>query len=364
MRDDTHDYRQLFLSDAPLLDLRAPVEFAKGAFPTAVNQPLMSDAERHEVGVCFKRHGQEAAIALGHRLVNAAAKAARIAGWADFARQHPEGYMYCFRGGLRSRISQQWLAEAGVHYPRVIGGYKAMRGYLLQALEQALEECHFVVLGGMTGTGKTDVLCELNNAIDLEGHAHHRGSSFGRHATAQPSQIDFDNRLSIDLLKKRAAGCEVFVLEDEGRHVGSCSLPLRLYQDMPSYPIVWLEDSMDGRVSRILRDYVVKLQAEFVALYGEDAGFAKFDYRLRESLDKIARRLGDQRYRDIKGLLESALREQAQSGEVNQHRAWIQRMLEDYYDPMYAYQRQSKTSRIEFSGSQSEVLEYLRRREC
>ena len=74
-----------------------------------------------------------------------------------------------------------------------------MRTFLLDTTEQALQQCDFVLLGGMTGTGKTQVLGQLDNALDLEGHANHRGSSFGRRATGQPSNIDFENRLAVDL---------------------------------------------------------------------------------------------------------------------------------------------------------------------
>jgi tRNA 2-selenouridine synthase len=202
MRDNTDNYRELFLNDVPMMDARAPVEFLKGAFPGVVNLPLMTDTERQRVGTCYKQQGQEAAIALGYQLVSGATKDERIAAWAAFAQAHPQGYLYCFRGGLRSQITQQWLkSEAGIEYPRVIGGYKAMRSFLLDTTEQALAECGFQVLGGMTGTGKTDVLLQLSNSLDLEGHAHHRGSSFGRHVSPQPAQIDFENRLAIDSSK-------------------------------------------------------------------------------------------------------------------------------------------------------------------
>ncbi|AWQ07657.1 tRNA 2-selenouridine(34) synthase MnmH [Bordetella bronchiseptica] len=361
MRADTRDFRALFLGDAPLLDTRAPVEFAKGAFPGAVNLPLMSDAERHRVGLCYKQQGQDAAIALGHRLVSGAVKAERVAAWAAFAQAHPEGYLYCFRGGLRSQISQAWLREeAGIAYPRVIGGYKAMRGFLLETIEQAIAECGFVVLGGMTGTGKTDVLRQLDHGLDLEAHAHHRGSSFGKHATGQPAQIDFDNRLAIDILKKRAAGCRQFVVEDESQAIGSCSLPFGLYQGMQRYPVVWLEDTQPGRVQRILRDYVIDLCGEFIALHGEQDGFGLYAARLRQSLDNIARRLGGERHRRLAALMDEALARQAGDGSVDAHRAWIEPLLTEYYDPMYAYQRQAKAARIVFTGDHREVLDYLR----
>ncbi|MDT9646710.1 tRNA 2-selenouridine(34) synthase MnmH, partial [Pseudomonas sp. JV245A] len=184
---DCTDYREIFLNDRPMMDTRAPIEFTKGAFPGVLNLPLMTDQERQRVGTCYKQQGQQAAIVLGHQLVSGAIKEQRIQAWADFARAHPDGLLYCFRGGLRSQIVQQWLKdEAGIAYPRVGGGYKAMRTFLLDTTEQALQQCDFVLLGGMTGTGKTQVLGQLDNALDLEGHANHRGSSFGRRATGQP----------------------------------------------------------------------------------------------------------------------------------------------------------------------------------
>lgn len=217
MRDNTQHYRELFLDDIPLMDVRAPVEYHKGAFPNTVNRPLMNDIERQKVGTSYKQHGQQAAIALGHELVCGALKAERLAAWKAFAEANPNGYLYCFRGGLRSQIVQQWLKQdAGIDYPRVIGGYKALRNFLFETTRAAVDECDFVLVGGLTGCGKTEVIAALDNSLDLEGHANHRGSSFGRRATPQPAQIDFENRLAIDILKKRHRGVGQFVLEDEG----------------------------------------------------------------------------------------------------------------------------------------------------
>ena len=359
---DCTDYRDIFLNDRPMMDARAPVEFNKGSFPGVINLPLMNDHERQRVGTCYKQHGQQAAIVLGHQLVSGAVKAERIQAWADFARAHPDGLLYCFRGGLRSQIVQQWLRdEAGIDYPRVGGGYKAMRTFLLDTLDQAVAQCDFVLLGGMTGTGKTEVLTQLGNSVDLEGHANHRGSSFGKRATGQPSNIDFENRLAVDVLKKRARGIEQFVLEDESRAVGSCALPLPLYQGMQQFPMVWLEDSLEGRVERILRDYVVDLCAEFIDVHGED-GFALFSERLLESLNNVQKRLGGERHGRMLVLMEEALAEQARSGSVEQFRDWISVLLREYYDPMYAFQREKKGGRIEFAGERGAVLEYLRER--
>ena len=364
MRDNSSNYRELFLNDVPMMDARAPVEFNKGAFPGVLNLPLMDDSERQRVGTCYKQHGQDAAIAMGHQLVSGQVKDERVAAWAAFAKANPHGYLYCFRGGLRSQITQQWLAEAGIDYPRVIGGYKAMRTFLLETTQQAVAECDFVILGGLTGTGKTDVLVQLNNSLDLEGHANHRGSSFGKRATGQPMQIDFENRLAIDLLKQRARGVQQFVLEDEGRMVGSCTVPLALYQGMQEYPLVWLEDAFEDRVERILRDYVINLCAEFISLHGEEDGFRLYAERLLQSLSNIQKRLGGERYQRLLAIMQAALDEQQRSAAVDLHRGWIDGMLREYYDPMYVFQRESKASRIEFAGDQAAVIAYLAERKA
>ncbi|MGV8920068.1 MAG: tRNA 2-selenouridine(34) synthase MnmH [Pseudomonas sp.] len=363
MRDNSADYRDIFLNDTPLMDLRAPVEFDKGAFPLAVNRPLMNDLEREKVGTCYKQRGQQAAIELGHELVSGPIKQARIDAWLEFVSTQPQGFLYCFRGGLRSQLTQQWLKyDAGIDYPRVLDGYKALRHYLIEVTESAVAECDFVLVGGLTGSGKTEVLAQLGNALDLEGHAHHRGSSFGKHATAQPAQISFENALSIDVLKKRASGVTQFVLEDEGRAIGSRAVPLTLFQGMQHYPLVWLEESFDNRVERILKDYVVDLCAEFIEVHGVEQGFGVFAGQLRHSLASIVKRLGGERYKRLSAIMDEALHEQARSGAVDLHRGWISGMLSEYYDPMYAFQRDSKGPRIEFAGDQQAVIEYLKHR--
>lgn len=364
MRDNSADYRRLFLQAVPLMDVRAPIEFAKGAFPGALNYPLMNDGERQKVGTCYKEQGQQAAIELGHRLVCGKLKAARIEAWKAFAEANPDGYLYCFRGGLRSQIVQQWLQDAGVQYPRVIGGYKAMRRFLIDTLDQAVADCPLTLVAGLTGTGKTEVISALDNSLDLEGHAHHRGSSFGRHATPQPGQIDFENRLAIEALRRMEAGCRQLVLEDEGRIVGSCSVPIELFRVMQQAPLVWLEDSFENRVARILGDYVVDMQAEFAVLYPQnpEASFAALSEHLLGSLLRIRKRLGGERHQQLEQLMREALIEQQRSGEVDGHRYWIAALLEQYYDPMYAYQRSGKEERVVFSGDQTAVVEFLRER--
>jgi len=165
------EFADLLIRRAPLIDVRAPIEFVDGSIPGAVNHPLMNDEERAAVGKRYKDNGQEAAIALGEKLVSGELKTERIEAWKTFAAANPNGALYCFRGGLRSRTSQQWLSDAGIDYPLVEGGYKALRRFLIDSLERCTSTLPAMVIGGRTGTGKTRVLVACERAIDLEGLA-------------------------------------------------------------------------------------------------------------------------------------------------------------------------------------------------
>ena len=358
-RPDTDDYATLFTKGVALLDVRAPIEFSQGSFPGAVNLPLMTDDERHQVGLRYKQVDQDAAIELGHALVSGDVKAARVAEWKAFVQTHPNGYLYCFRGGLRSRISQRWLAEAGIVYPRIMGGYKAMRTFLLESLAKHIATSEFVLVSGLTGSGKTEVVHALTSTIDLEKLAHHRGSSFGKHATDQPVQIDFDNRLAINFLRLHALGKSRIALEDESRMIGRCALPISLRDKMLASPVVWLEEPHEVRVERILHDYVKDLGAQFAAKLGADEGFEAFSTRLLESLQNLSKRLGGERHARLSGIMQAALTEQKTHGTLDLHREWIRLLLIEYYDPMYEHQRLSKQARVIFSGDRAAVTEYL-----
>ena len=178
----------LLADQRPFLDVRAPAEFAKGHLPNSLNLPILNDEERHQVGLTFKREGQLVATRLGHKLVSGDVKEARIALWQSYIDTHPEACVMCWRGGQRSQIAQQWLAESGYNVPRISGGYKACRQACLDILEQAAgAQKPWFVLAGRTGVQKTVLLNTLDNSIDLEGLANHRGSAFGAQNSPQPS---------------------------------------------------------------------------------------------------------------------------------------------------------------------------------
>ncbi|WP_353662715.1 tRNA 2-selenouridine(34) synthase MnmH [Hydrogenimonas sp. SS33] len=355
------DFRRIVLEGRPLIDVRAPVEFEKGAFPNAVNLPLMDDEERRLVGICYKQKGNEAAVKLGHELVSGEKKAQRVKAWCDFKRKHPDALLYCFRGGQRSQISQRWMEEAGCDIPRLKGGYKAFRRFLIEETERSYERFSPIVLAGRTGCGKTLLLEKLPHAVDLEGLANHRGSSFGRKITPQPSQIDFENALAYDLIRKVEKGYGHLVFEDEGKNVGRLYLPLSLYRYLENAPLAVLETPMPKRVAITFEEYVLKGQ-EAYAKMGFDDPLARWSEDMHAALDRIRKRLGGERHKEASALLREATLAQRNRGDMAKHELWIEYLLKHYYDPMYDYQIARRKERIVFRGEKEAMEAWLRER--
>ena len=357
------DLESLLLNDIPLIDTRSPVEFAKGSLPTAINLPLMTDEEREAVGTCYKEQGQDAAVRLGHELVAGDRKAQRVGAWKTFVAQHPEGALFCFRGGMRSEIAQRWLKDAGVEYPRIKGGYKAIRRWLTDSTDQLIEQTPILLLGGPTGAAKTRILNEGNagapipGSVDLEGLANHRGSAFGRRVTEQPTQIGFELALGVQLLKHRHAGHQNLILEDEGRLIGRCALPLSLQAARHDADWIQLDASVDTRVEHSYENYILQ-NLEELMIQDAALGFERFATGLLESLERIQKRLGGKRYAELKAVMQDALAAH-ERGNPEAHKAWISELLTGYYDPMYDYQMNNRTKAPLFRGTEKEVVEYL-----
>ncbi|MYC59932.1 MAG: tRNA 2-selenouridine(34) synthase MnmH [Gammaproteobacteria bacterium] len=351
------DFALLFKRDCPLLDVRSPVEFARGAFPASTNIPLLTDAQRTEVGTMYRRSGGEAATRLGHKLVSGDSRSALIQRWRNFIERNPEARLYCFRGGQRSHVVQQWLREAGVEIPLVPGGYKALRGFLLHVLEEAAK-LDFLVIAGKTGCGKTHLVTELPCALDIEGAARHRGSAFGALPDPQPSQIDFENAMAVALLKLEFESLPVLIAEDESRAVGSLAIPHVLFDRMKQAPLALIEESLEVRVETILHDYILANLAAWEER-SPGRGAAILEQSLLESLERIRRRLGDGGFRKTGALMRQAFTVERQES-LALHRRWISLLLENYYDPMYEYQLARKLPRVRCRGRREEIARWCR----
>lgn len=364
LRTDTQDYEQILKAHIPLLDVRAPIEFAQGAFPFATNLPLMQDAERAAIGTCYRKSGQQAAIKLGHTLVAGDVRAARINDWMAWYRDNPQGYLCCARGGLRSHIVQQWLREAGIDLPLIQGGYRALRRHALARIDELARLPMFVV-GGYTGCGKTDLIRTLDNGIDLEGAARHRGSSFGRTLSAQPTQASFEHQLAITFIE-RAKDVPGFhwVLEDESAMIGARALPQTLHGQMAAAHVVVIDDPFEVRLNRLRHDYFVQMLAGFIDQERDlDKGWLCFGDYLRHGLFAIRRRLGLTRFTELSRMLENSLERHRTCDQSDAHFAWLVPLLKEYYDPMYRYQLEKKRDRIVFRGHSQAAAQWLEKRQ-
>ena len=326
----------------PFLDVRSPGEFARGKVPGAVNLPLLDDEERRRVGLAYKTLGHDAAVAIGHELVSGDVRRERERAWCAFAEHHPGAWIYCWRGGERSAISQRWLAALGIGLPRVPGGFKALRHATLAVLERAPREKRWCVLGGRTGSGKTALLTRLPDAIDLEGLAQHRGSAFGARETPQPTPVSFDAELATAFLRHPGA---TLVLEDESRTIGRLALPQCWHEHMQTVPLALLTVPLEQRVANIVREYVTEPLARGVA---EQTLHARFTDALR----RIQRRLGGLRHQRVQEALDRSFAE-------GDHAEWVELLLGWYYDPMYDHQLAGKRARVVVEGCAETVQAYL-----
>ena len=336
----------LLKTQPPLLDVRAPVEFRQGKLPNSFNAPILNDAERAQVGTTYRRDGNDAAVLLGHELVSGATRTQRIEQWQKYCLENTDAQIMCWRGGQRSALAQQWLAAQGVQRERVAGGFKAVRHGSLHVL--ANPQKRWWLVSGRTGSAKTPLIQSLQSGIDLEGHANHRGSAFGRRLTPQPTPVTFECALASAYL--RLPG-ENLVVEDESRTIGRIGLPQVWHEQMLQAPIALVEASFEERVEHIHKEYVAEALDEH-----RDAGLMPTDLlgRYEEALVRIKRRLGGARLADLTLRLQQAF-----AGKTD-HRDWISYLLREYYDPMYDFQLQRKTARIQFRGCHADVAAFLR----
>lgn len=343
-------FRNLILAKTPIVDVRAAVEFAQGRLPNSVNLPLLNDDERKEIGTLYKQNGQAAAVQRGYELISGELKKSRVQAWADFVQKNPEAVLTCFRGGLRSKISQEWLAEMGHSRPRIAGGFKAFRQFLMTETERNSKQ-KLCVVSGATGSGKTLIIQQislLRATVDLEKLAHHRGSAFGAHVEPQPSQIDFENRLAAELMQiENHFGLhKPLVVEDESRLIGRCAQPEIFFNRLRESKIVMVDESMESRVQVTFDDYIVHSPLNFS--------------RFEKSLGAIAKKLGGIRYQELCQDLEKSKRQFQESREIESNKIWIEKLLVWYYDPLYLGSLQKRQPQIQFQGSRTQVLDFLK----
>ena len=334
-----------------LIDVRAPVEVARSALPGAVSLPILTDSERQQVGTCYREHGQDAAITLGLQLT-APHREARVAAWQQAIAASGGAVAFaCWRGGQRSRIAQQWLSDERV--PRVAGGTKALRRFLMTQLQAHFEATSAVVISGLTGCGKTEVLHRLAGiapkrvlALDLEGLANHRGSAFGGFPEGQPAQQTFENHLAATM---HLAKPQLTLLEDEARNVGRLEVPAYVWSQTKQSPVVMVVATQAERVARIARDYVfAPTRAATRAAVRESLEF---------NLNKLAKRLGGVGLAQCLEALAHADHDERWF-DVAAHEPWIETLL-NYYDKFYESAMTRLARPVLFAGCADEVVQWF-----
>lgn len=357
----TNDFKSIVLNDTKLIDVRAPIEYEKGAMLNSVNLPILTNEERHIIGTCYAEKGNEEATKLGYELVSGNVKEERVNSWAKFIGENPDAMIYCFRGGSRSTIAQAWIYEAtGQDIVKLNGGYKAFRNYLIDSLEPGNIKSKPLVLTGYTGSGKTILLNKLKNSIDLEGAAHHRGSTFGHFITPQPTQINFENNLAYSIIKHEAENYKYMILEDESKNIGRSFIPKNYYDHFQRGDIIFLEASVEERVENILEEYVINGQREHIeALKDRNLGLQSWLNDMTASMERVKGKLGGDRMKVLIEELKLAYKNQIEKSSIDRHRNWIELFLTNYYDPMYKHFIDKANREVIFRGNSGEVLEFV-----
>ena len=309
-------------ASGPILDVRSPEEYEQGHIPGAISFPLFSDDERAQVGTCYKQKSRELAVELGLDL--AGPKFGEMVRTAKKIAPDRVVRVHCWRGGMRSEAIAWMLNLAGFNTTTLIGGYKAFRQWVRSTVSTPKK---IVLLGGMTGTAKTDILYALKaqgeQVLDLEGYASHRGSSFGAVCLPpQPSTEHFENMVAI---KWRTFDAQRPVwVEAESRSVGSCRVPPELFEQMSSAFALEITRPVSERVALLVDIYGQADRDELVA-----------------ATERIRKRLGGDRTR--------AAIAHIQSGDL----ASAVAITLDYYDRAYRYgleQRDRPVPEVEVTG--------------
>jgi tRNA 2-selenouridine synthase len=300
------DFVKMMRSGIPLIDTRSENEFSHASIPGAVNIPILNNSERHEVGYTYKNKGREEAVETGFRLVGP-----RFHEIISHTRKNIPGrevMVYCWRGGMRSQIMSWLLRMNGYRVITLKGGYKSFRNWALDIANRPLQA---IILGGYTGSGKSELLKHIREkgeqVLDLEDIAEHKGSAFGALGKGeQPSNEHFENILALQWSAFDAA--RPVWIENESRSIGSCMLPEPLYNLMRNAPLVEIDIGIENRKKRILKEY---------GIFPTDV--------LAQTTTKIGKRLGPQH-------LKSALQMLAE-GDMD---GWLDIVL-DYYDKLYGF---------------------------
>ncbi|MEH7181160.1 tRNA 2-selenouridine(34) synthase MnmH [Neobacillus vireti] len=300
-----------------IIDIRSPIEFKDGAIPGAINIPLFTDEEREVIGTIYKHEGQAAAKWRAMEFVSPKIPSL-LKQIKEAMSDGEELVVHCWRGGMRSKAVVTFLEFAGIYAMKLEGGYKAYRQFILKEIPTMFPETA-VVLHGLTGVGKTEVLKKLKSlcypTLDLEEMAAHRGSIFGTIGIGEGNnQKIFDSLLYKEL--QEIKGSAYFVMEAESKRIGKAAQPEELMNKKMKGINIYIHTPLEQRVKQLVNEYVLPYQNE-----------PWYHSQISIGIEKILRRIKDN---DIKKALIHSL-------ENKEYQGMIGILLEHYYDPRYDY---------------------------
>jgi len=278
-----HEFLSL-RNELPVVDVRSEGEYEKGNIPGAINIPLLKNAERVEVGTDYVQKGRLEAIMTGFRLVGP--RLHDIISETEKITSGKELIVHCWRGGMRSSNFCGFVGMARIKTHQLKGGYKSYRQAVLESFKKPFQ---FTVIGGCTGSGKSEILRALaqrgEQIIDLETLAGHKGSSFGGlKLPPQPTTEQFQNNLFEEILKLDVN--KRIWIEDESISIGKIFLPNDFWKTMGASPALTVEVSKPIRVSRLVNEYGDADKEEFL-----------------KAMERITKRLGPEQFKAAKASL-------------------------------------------------------------
>lgn len=294
-----------------VIDVRSPSEFAEDHMPGAINLPVLTDDERVRVGTLHREQVFEARR-VGAGLITTNISTMLRDGHLAGKSKGYSAIVYCWRGGQRSQSLATIMAAVGWHVGLVDGGYKAYRAHVREALAKKASELKFHVVAGLTGSGKTRILRQMETGghpvLDLEALANHRGSLLGNEIDSpQPSQKRFES-LILETLQRFEEGTTVFV-ESESKRVGKLACPESLWARMLDAEVSGVRVPASVRAEGLLEDY-----AHFVS-----------DQSLLEEKWPVFRRLhGEAQVSTWRAMVDTG-----------KWQAFVESLLEVHYDPSY-----------------------------
>lgn len=306
----------LRLENVLFIDVRTESEYKEDNILNAFNIPLFKDNEHNEVGTIYKMQGKHEAIKKGFDYVSYKLKDIYLQ-VTSLVGEYDNIVVYCARGGMRSGSIVNLLSSLGIGIYQLEGGYKAYRNYVLNYLKNIMNKKDFIVIHGLTGAGKTDLLKRLEDKnidnIDLEGIAKNSGSTFGfiTFDEKPPSQKRFETKIFEKLFFSKS---NYIFIESESKRVGHVLIPNEIYDAIvrDGYHIL-LECSLDNRVKRLCRDYIYDKDSENLLV-------------LKDCISKFKKRLGNVVVDKYIQLLEEGKYEEL-----------VEKYLVDYYDPLYMH---------------------------